>query len=330
MIPVAADVVFGINSNNSVDFSEYQIIDENRIFTTDNKQLGENLRVGIRFITPGKGEVIADDFGEYGPYSTILFFNSVEWDRQNVSGKLDAFHYKLTFYEDAARTSEVFVPDSSVSISGFSDSGEMFSTTGSVIKNGETKSYSYVPVGENPLKCNTFYFVKIESTNTAGIVEELQNDRSFIEACGTTYVDTIDFDFTNTGSQKDFHFRIRFYTDPERTALFKTVFSGNDTGGWTVGDDAIPATGLGVGASETNTITFSPTLSDFETAVTYYLSIDVFDGSIFTNNSNSFTFRARDIDTSIYCGEYIDVPVVKNFDIMFELEGNQFLTLKVN
>ena len=108
-----------------------------------------------------------------------------------------------------------------------------------------------------------------------------------------------------------------------------TAYSGNDTSGWYVnGNEEFPLNGAVLGANQSEDVTFRPDLSLFTPRTTYYLSIDVFDGSKFTNQSNSFTFRARDIDSSIYCGPYVDVPVVNNFSIMFELEGNQFVTLK--
>ncbi|MFA5759071.1 MAG: hypothetical protein WC942_06940, partial [Clostridia bacterium] len=45
IVPVSADVVFGINTTNSIDWNDYQIVDENRLFNVN--QIGENFRVGI-------------------------------------------------------------------------------------------------------------------------------------------------------------------------------------------------------------------------------------------------------------------------------------------
>jgi len=72
---------------------------------------------------------------------------------------------------------------------------------------------------------------------------------------------------------------------------------------------------------------FRPLLTDFEANRLYYIVIDAIDGSDFVLESNSFTFIARDISSLIYCGGYTDVPVVKNFGLMFELENGNFLTL---
>jgi len=330
MIPIAADIVFGVNTNNSVDFAEYQIIDENRIFTTDDKQVGEGLRVGIRLITPSRGETIADDFGEYGPYDSQLFFNSIEWDFSNASGIDDIYHFRVSFFEDMQMENLVFQAYSADSQAGFSFNSDRVQSTGVPIDDGVTVSMSYVPVGDTPLTCNTFYWMKIESVNAQDDFDVIFNDRTFVEACGTTFVDSVDFDYSNdTAITKNFHFRVRFYSDAERTELLTTSYSGNDTNGWFVGGTQnLPAEGVNLTANESVDISLTPDLSLFEARTTYYLSIDAFDGSVFTNTSNSFTFRATDTDTSIYCGPYVDVPVVTNFAIAFELEGNQRVILK--
>ena len=330
MIPVAADVVFGINTNNSVDFAEYQIIDENRIFTTADDQVGRSVRVGIKLITPSKGEVLSEDFGEYGPYDTDLFFNSINWSYTNSSGSDGTYHFRVSFYENFTLTNPIYTAYSGQSTSGFSDNGDVFQTTGAIIEAGDTKEFSFVPVGDTPIRCNTFYFLKVEVQDDQSVWTTVFDNRSFVEACGTSFVDSIDFDFTNSGITDTFHYRIRFFSNPERTELLTTAFSGNDTTGWSVDGEDFPAVGLSVNGGQTKTVLYEPPdLSVFEVGLTYYLSIDAFDGTEFVNNSNSFTFRARDIDTGIYCGPYVDVPVVKNLSLMFELEGNEFVTLKL-
>lgn len=329
IIPVAADVVFGFNLNNSVDFSEYQIIDENRVFTSNNDQIGNNLRVGIKLITPSRGESIAEDFGEYGPYNSMLFFNSVEFDFNNTESE-SLYHFRISFYEDFNRQNLAYQAYSAVSSAGWSANGEILLSEGIALMNGETASISFNPVGDNPLVCNNYYFVTVEAVDSNDNFSVIFSDRAFIEACGTTYVDEIDFDYQNkTEVNNDYHFRIRFYSNPERTDLVSTAYSGNNSTGWFVdGGYSIEESGVNISSGSIVNIVYRPDLSVFQPRTTYYISIDAFDGNNFVNTSNSFTFRARDIDTSIYCGEYVDVPVVKNFSIMLELEGNQFITLR--
>jgi len=330
IVPVAADIIFGINTNNSVDFAEYQVVDENRIFTTDSGQVGDNLRVGIRLVTPSRGETLADDFGEYGPYNSALFFNSVEWSLTNSTGLDNLYHFRVSFFEDMAMENLVYQSYSATSQNGFSAESEKIQSTGVPLEAGETIGLSFVPTGDTSLTCNTFYWMKIESVNSQDEFEVILQDQTFIEACGTSFVDSIDFDYSNDGAAtNDYHFRIRFYTDAERTELLSTAYSGNDTSGWfTDGVQQFPAEGVNLKANESSNVSYNADLSIFEPRTTYYLSIDAFNGSVFTNTSNSFTFRATDIDSSVYCGPYVDVPVVNNFAIAFELEGNQRIILK--
>lgn len=333
MIPIAADIIFGINSGDSVNFGEYQIIDENRIFTMDPQQKGSNLRVGIRLLTPNRGEVLAQDFGEYGPYNEMLFYNAVEWKYKNTGVVSDTFNYRVTFFDTFEKNHPVYQVSSVDSISGFSEDGDVLSSGGSLLAAGQEKSYAFVPFGENPLKCNSYYFVKVEvkGNDIGSDWTTVLNNRTFIESCGTSFVDEIDFNFTNTHSTQKYNFRIRFYSNSERTLLASTYYSGNDVTGWSYDIDhkQFPVGGLTISHNETKKIGFTPDPTKFEEGLTYYLSIDTFDGQKFTNNNNSYTFRVRNVDTSVYCGPYSDVPVVKNFAVMFELEGNQFVTLKV-
>ena len=333
MIPIAADVVFGIDTNNSTDFGDYQIVDENRIFTTDSRQIGSGLRVGIKLLTPSRGEVVSPDFGEYGPYNTLLFFNAADWSFVNSSGESGTFHFRVTFYDssDFGLVNAIYQVDSQDDSDGFSCNGEVLVSEGTALAVGESSAFSFVPVGETPLNCNTYYFIKVESRNGDGDWSVVFDDRSFIEACGTSYVDEIEFNFTNEGVTRDYNFRIRFYSNAERTDLFLTSYSGNDTSGWSYENgEVLSSSGVPIPGGSTFSISYAPDLTQFEIGKIYYLSIDAFDGTSFTNNSNSFTFKARSVDSDIYCGPYSDVPVVRNFAVMFELEGNQFVTLKVN
>lgn len=328
-IPVSADVIFGINTNNSVDFSDYQIIDENRVFTTDNTQVGSNLRIGIRLLTPTKGESISESFGEYGPYSSPLFFNSVQWNYAN-SGTESLFNFKVSFYENIDMQNSIYEASSLDSTSGFSFDGELLSSTGALIGEGVSGSLSFTPPTDAPLICNNYYYVKIEVIDSESNITTISDSHSFVQACGVSYVDVIDFDFTNTSLLSNFHFRVRFYDNQERTNLVYTAFSGNDTNGWEINGDIIPPDGYPISGATTVSVIFQPDLSNFNENTIYYLSIDAFDGSQFIMNSNSFTFKAKNIASGIYCGEYSDVPVVKNFGVIFELDDGQMVTLQLD
>lgn len=328
MLPVSADVVFGINTNNSTDFSDYQIVDENRIFTTSDNQVGTNLRVGIRLITPTKSEQSSFVPDEYSPYGSVLMFNAVEWNYKNEKALERNCNFKVNFYEDSGLTNLVYSSDSSVSYVGFSSDGDIFPTGGVSVIPGKTVAMSFTPVGDTPLKCNTYYYVKIDVEDEDG-TSNVHESLSFVQSCGTTYVDTISFDFLSTSLvPENYHFRIRFYNDPERTDLRYTAFSGNDILNWFVNESSIPVDGFASVPNQLLTVNYTPLMSDIDPNKTYYLSIDVFNGEIFENNSNSFTFKANDLSSQIYCGSYEDVPVVKNFSVMFELENNEFISMR--
>jgi len=329
LLPVSADVVFGINTRNSTDFAEYQIVDENRIFTTENAQIGDNLRIGIRLITPTKAEAATPIPEEYNPYGSAILFNSVEWSYKNKNSLEGVYNFIVSFYEDASLSNLIYTSSSSVSPIGFSSDGDIMPTGGISFYPGQVRDFSFTPVGEVPIKCNTYYYTKIEAVieNDISLISE---DSLFIESCGTTFVDIIVFDFSNmTSDTETYHFRIRFYKDPERTDLKYTAFSGNDLSNWIVNEESLPVAGFTSSPGQLVTVNYVPVLSYIDANTTYYLSIDIYNGEKFENNSNSFTFKANDLSSQIYCGSFEDVPVVKNFSVMFELENNEFVSMKV-
>jgi len=327
MLPVASDIVFGVNTTDSVSWSDYQIIDENRIFQSN--QFGEGLRVGVRLITPSRSALLAAEFDEYGPYGSNLYINTIDFDFLN-SGSTDDFHFRITLYEDAALTMPVFQAFSSDSQDGFSVDGAAFPSSGVTVTSGSEERILFTVPSSAGVSCGEFFFVKIEAYDGTTFTTE-DDASSFISGCSASFVDNIDFDFTNdTTSSNDYHFRVKFYNDPERTDLFLTEFSGNNRTGWFIGASQIPEGGVTLAPSETTDVTFVPDLDKLEPNKLYYLTIDAYDGTDFTLASNSFTFQAQNFTSLIYCGPYIDVPVLKNFALMFELLNNEFITLNLN
>ena len=335
LVPVSADVVFGINTTNSIDWNDYQIIDENRVFNIN--QIGENVRVGVKLLSPSRTLTEADAFDEYGPYSSETHVNTIDFSFLNDTGSSQDYHFKITLYEDVNLENEVYSAYSFENQEGFNANGAKIDNDGVAIPNNSEASVLFTVPGSANIKCNTYYFVKIESiydfdAEGEGTFEVVSDDTSYITSCSSSFVDVIDFNFTNNeGLVGVFDFRIIFYSDPERTNAYRTVFSQNDRTGWFVDDVAISDTGVTMNPGETVNIVYRPDLEDFETGTNYYLSIDAWENNqaeyVFSNNS--YTFQARDATSLIYCGGYADVPVVKNFGIMLELEDNQFVTLNL-
>ena len=144
-------------------------------------------------------------------------------------------------------------------------------------------------------------------------------------------MDRIEFDFQNLSNIETYDFRIRFYKNMQRTDLFKSYFSGNNAEGWFVNNSPFPDNGEVFMQGDTKTILFSPPLQDdhFNSGVTYYLSIDAFDGDVFISQNNSYTFRAKNIMEDSSCGGDPGVPVLRSFAIMFELEDGEFVKFNV-
>lgn len=327
VLPVAADIVFGVNTTNSVDWTEYQEVDENRVFNIN--QTGHNLRVGIKLISPNRTSIIPTTFDEYGPYDSLLYVNTVDFDLTNKTGTTNNYHFKVSLYKDILLQEEVFSAYSADSPDGFSVDGVAIPEGGVSISNNSTANVLFTVPGSANIECEKFYFVQIEYIYDADFIL-YSNDRSFVASCTSSFIDTINFDFTNDGINADyFHFRIKFYQDPERTNEYATVFSGNDRTGWMVDDYLIPEDGALVAPAQTVNVVYRPDPDDFDSASIYYLTIEAHDGEDYVFATNFYTFQTRDVQSKESCGEYEDVPIVKNFGIMFELDNNEFITLNI-
>jgi hypothetical protein len=223
----------------------------------------------------------------------------------------------------------VFSAYSADSPNGFSADGVAIPEEGVEITSGSTSNILFSVPGTANITCDTYYFVKIESIYDTSF-ETFSDDDSFIAQCTSSFIDDIEFDFTNSEAAASYyHFRIKFYKDPERTDEYLTTFSGNDRSGWFVDDVPIPEEGALVASGETVSVLYRPDVTDFTTGVIYYITIEAHDGADYVLASNSYTFQVRDVQSTEYCGGYADVPIVKNFGIMFELDNNEFITLNI-
>ncbi len=327
VVPVSADVVFGMNTTNSVDWADYQEVDENRLFNIN--QSGTNLRVGIKLISPSRSLVESTGFDEYGPYNSELFVNTVSFTMENNTSTTNDYHFRVSLYSDVNLTNEVFSAYSSDSSDGFNADGIAIPEDGvSIIANGTSDVLFSVPGSAN-ITCNTYYYVKIEYIYDVDFIV-LDDNNTFVSGCTASFIDNIDFDFINNESTANYyHFRVKFYSDLERTSEYLTEFSGNDRSGWFINDVQIPEAGALVESGETVNVVFRPDSDDFDVNKIYYLSIEAHDGSSYVFEDNSYTFQLRDVQSTESCGGYDDVPIVKNFGVMIELEDNEFVTLNI-
>ena len=328
--PIAADIVFGINSSNSVDFADYQIVDENRLF--NNNQSGENLRVGIKLISPSRSVLEPVDYGEYGPYRSDLYINTVDFDFVNSSGSTRNYYFEVEFYQDVSLNNLVYSLSTEGTQGGFNIDGQSPAATGHVMASGDTASVFLAVSGSINLRCNIYYYPRTRAYYYDGLGNKIysliSDSHSFIAACGTSFVDTVLFDFENSTSlQQTYNFRIKFYTDPERTNEHLVVYSGNDITGWSVNGSAMSISGSTISPGGSVEVSYVPDSSLFTPLTTYYLIIDAFDGTEFIPGSFSYTFQSRDVTSLEYCGPYTDVPIVKNFALMVELVNSELIRI---
>jgi hypothetical protein len=328
IVPVAADIVFGINTTNSVNWTEYQEVDENRIFNVN--QIGENFRVGIKLISPSRSNILPSALEEFGSGASPVYTNTVDYYFTNSSGTTNNYHFRVTLYDNAELTHSVYSAYSKDSPDGFNVDGSAVPLDGVSITNGETVHILFTVPGSSNIKCDTYYYAKTEVYEEDSGFSTITDDYVFIASCTSTFVDNVDFDFTNNEAiAGNYHFRIKFYSDQERINEYKTVFSGNDRTGWFVDDTQILESGVNIAPGETVNVVYRSTVTDFEAGKIYYLTIDAHDGSTYVFSSNFYTFQVQDVASIEYCGEYMDVPIVKNFGIMIELNENEFVTLNV-
>ena len=324
IVPVSADVVFGINTSNSVNWEDYQEVDEDRLFNIS--QIGENIRVGIKFISPQRSLQLPYSFDEYGPYDTNLFTNTIEFDYTNDTGDDHKYHFRITLYSDPDLENSIFSAHS-LNPAGFNVNGSHIPSEGYEIPSEETVNVIFSVPGYANISCNEYYFVKIEYEYDDDF-NVIDGSSSFVLSCSSTFVDDVVFYFENEESaSNNYHFRIRFYEDVERINLYKTIFSGNNSSGWFVNDEEMSEDGVQISPSEQVNILYKSNITDFEFNKIYYLIIDVHDGDDYVYSISSYTFQIRDVVSMEYCGEYMDVPIVNNFGIFFELENKDFITL---
>ena len=179
-------------------------------------------------------------------------------------------------------------------------------------------------------------FLVTKNTSKIGVIEDsietiISDERSFLYQCGVSFLDNIQFDFQNLGDIQIYDFRIKFYLNESRTSLFKSYFSGNNPSNWLINNSPFPDDGETFLSGDTKTIEFVPPLEDdgFESGLTYYLSIDAFNGDDFISQNNSYTFRAQTILDDTECGPYSGTPILRSFAIMFELEDGEFVKFNV-
>jgi hypothetical protein len=316
-IPLAADIIFGINTNDSTDFSDYTIIQQDQLFALTGVQ-GQNLRIGVKLISPLGLNITTDSIDEYSPYTPSTWVNVIPFMYTNTSGSDQTVQFNVELYDTPAFSDDAAsIIYSGSSPTAFAIDGTVTDGTGIDVANGQTVSVFVAMKGNAAIRCNQFYYAQV-SVNDGTSTTLLDDTHAFVSNCYVNYVNDVVFDYTNeTGSTGLFGYRAKFYSDPTRTQHVKTYSSSVDPTGWTVNGSFITTSGSSIAAGHAVQVEFAPPEGDLPTG-DYYLTLDYFDGSNFHNITQSPSITMN-LEITYSCGEYSNVPIFKDLAITLQL-----------
>lgn len=234
-IPISADIVFGVNTNDSVDFGDYQIIEPNRLFTTAQGQFGENLRVGAKLLSPGIPQLQASS-NPGDPYDASSFICSVEFDYQNINASTTTYHFRVRFYNDPYRTQLIHTFYSGNDQTGWevSNGGDnIFPSLGVEFSASQTKNITFTP--GDLVEQNQRWYITVQAidTNDTTTVDTISDNQSFIcSACNITNEDGLVGEFYSGLSSPT---EIPDFGDltPDRILIDDDINFTETTGNWT-------------------------------------------------------------------------------------------------
>lgn len=182
-IPYNSDIVFGINTTNSVDFNDYQIITEEKLnaITTNPAIDSNNLRIGIKFEYNGPYDV-AD------PYN-LPFTNFVEFSFTEPSGIAIPYHFRIRWYTDPTFLNLYHTAYSQSNQNGWLiDDVNPIPSTGYEIMGFATHNVSFYP-DLSLFTTNQVYYLVIDAWNGAAFVSETSNYTFVTTEYGSTICD---------------------------------------------------------------------------------------------------------------------------------------------
>ena len=202
-IPVSADIVFGVNTNNSVDFGDYQIIEPNRLFTTVQGQFGSNLRIGAKLLSPGIPQIQATD-NPGDPYDASSYVCAIDFIYENIEAIDITYHFRIKFYNDLFRTQLIHTFYSGNDQTGWEvdDGGDdIFPASGvTITASGGTAQVTFTP--GTLVEENQKWYLMVESLDVLGSTPETVSDNlSFIcSACNIVNEVGLVAEYYNIGS----------------------------------------------------------------------------------------------------------------------------------
>lgn len=188
-IPISADVVFGINTNDTTDFGDYQIIEPNRLFTTVQNQFGSNLRIGAKLLSPGIPQLQpTNDPGD--PYDARSYICSIDFDFNNFNVDTHTYHFRIRFYNDVFRTQLIHTFYSGNDQTGWSTQNgdsNYFPSVGVELSASQSASVSFNP--GDLVEQNQRWYITIQAIDIADASnpDTISNNESYIcSACNIT------------------------------------------------------------------------------------------------------------------------------------------------
>lgn len=232
-IPVSADVVFGINTKNSVDFGDYQIIEPNRLFTTTQGQFGEDFRIGVKLLSPGIPQ-LSQTSNPGDPYDASTFVCTVAFAYENTDVTYKNFHFRVRFYNDPFRTQLIYTFFTGNDQTGWSHGAgdDTFPANGLTIGASETATISFEPADR--IETNQRWYVTIDAWDGSSF-ETVLDDRSYIcSACNITNDPGLVSEYYKTGLPSALTSIPQFANfTPDYTLLEDNVYFPETFGDWT-------------------------------------------------------------------------------------------------
>lgn len=177
-VPVTADIVFGINTNNSIDFGDYQIIEPNRLFTTARGQFGSNLRIGAKLLSPGIVQIEASN-NPGDPYDSSSYVCSVDFTHENIENTVISYDFRIRFYNDPFRTQLIHTFFTGNDRTGWyvGNSDTLFPSNGLDIDPGNSQYVFFTP--GSLVSSQQRWYITVDAWN-GSFFESINSDKSYI------------------------------------------------------------------------------------------------------------------------------------------------------
>lgn len=325
LIPVSAMIVPCLDTLDRVSIADFQELPENRLFSVDGSQYGTKLRVGFKFLTPAAGTEDDSSSGSSGD----IYRNTVLWKIDNSDSSTDdVVDFAVYFYDDEERTSLRASANTIESPQYFLFDGLPFpNANGATILAGRVGSFAMLPYAFS-LVAGTTYHVDVSAIRN-GVEEDLPElSRPFVKEASVSMYNIIAFEFLpGAGFAGTYDFRIRIYEDEALTSMIGSYFSLANSSGWTAGDADdpwLPTQPPFFGDQDPTRVTFTPPSGDLEVNKRYFITIESFNGSNFSLNFVGLSFM-KIVETGFDCGNQVNVPILKGFSMMFELEDGSLV-----